>query len=125
MSISKEVMPLHNAISLLNTYIRSKHISYTVRWTIHSDDTLQPPEMVPGFQAHILQALRSTLVLPELDEKDSGNYSCVASNEIDTAILNQTYELTVSRGKVLPEHKVQVSNLTDLSILYSLPKLLR
>ena len=82
-------------------------------------------EMVPGFQAHILQALRSTLVLPELDEKDSGNYSCVASNEIDTAILNQTYELTVSRGKVLPEHKVQVSNLTDLSILYSLPKLLR
>ena len=65
--------------------------------------------VVPGFQAHIPQALRSTLTLAELDEKDSGNYSCVASNEIDTAILAQPYMLTISRGKVPLVAKVQAS----------------
>ena len=38
-------------------------------------------------------------------------YSCMASNEIDTAILNQTYELTISRGKVLQNTKLQASKL--------------
>ena len=45
-------------------------------------------------------------------------YSCMASNEIDTAILNQTYKLTISRGKVLQNTKLQASKLW-LTRLYS------
>ena len=68
--------------------------------------------MVLGFQAHILQVLRSTLILAELDvDNRNYQYSFMASNEIDTAILNQTYELTISRGKVLQNTKLQASKL--------------
>ena len=52
--------------------------------------------VVPGFRAHVLEALESVLVIDDSTTADSGAYSCRATNELNTTYLAMPHQVTVN-----------------------------
>ena len=56
---------------------------------------------LPGLRLYITESRRSVLTISDLTVKDSGRYSCKATNGIGTdAVLQDPYQLDVSAGIV-------------------------
>ena len=56
---------------------------------------------LPGLRPYITESRRSVLTISDLTVKDSGRYSCKATNGIGTdAVLQDPYQLDVSAGIV-------------------------
>ena len=56
---------------------------------------------LPGLRPYITESRRSVLTISDLTVKDSGRYSCKATNGIGTdAVLQDPYRLDVSAGIV-------------------------
>ena len=69
-------------------------ISQNPRFSVSSNT------MRPGLRPDITESRRSVLTISELSERDSGRYSCKATNEIGmTAELRAPYQLTVNPGE--------------------------
>ena len=70
-------------------------ISQNPRFSVSSDT------MRPGLRPYITERRQSVLTISELSERDSGRYSCIATNRIGTtAELRAPYRLTVNPGEL-------------------------
>lgn len=49
-----------------------------------------------GFRSHVPEAIESVLTISESMERDSGSYSCRATNEINTAYLPVEHKVIVN-----------------------------
>ena len=69
-------------------------INQNPRFSVSSDT------MRPGLRPYITERRQSVLTISELSERDSGRYSCIATNRIGTtAELRAPYQLTVNPGE--------------------------
>ena len=85
-------VPLPDIVWLKDDCPLSAHIAQSNRFLVTE-------AVVPGFRVHVPEARQSNLTIVDSTEKDGGEYSCWATNEIDYAYLPAPYHVTVD-GKL-------------------------